>query len=242
MPPINRSLDQLIDLIDKKQRDTIKQILVDNQELFRVAHGSSHNHQNWPGGYLDHVTECMNLAADFYMLLNSKRKLDFTLSEALVVLFLHDIEKPWRYRLNEESGQLETIPEMLDKPARAQNRNQTIASYGLVLNTRQLNAMKYVEGELDDYTPSRRMMWPLAAFCHLCDVWSARGWPNFPATYNDPWLGAKRITDIQPSKRICQDCGSYMDRRFKDQDSDNPAGYWLCQNNDCNKYTEEPTS
>jgi hypothetical protein len=236
--PIYHSLDAMIEMIEPKQRSVVKEILRDNQTLFGKASGSSHNHQTWPGGYLDHVTECMNLAIQFYLTLKLCRPLDFDLSEALVVMFLHDIEKPWRYQLNKETGQLETIPGMQDKAARAQNRNETIARYGLVLNARQLNAMKYVEGELDDYTPKQRMMWPLAAFCHLCDVWSARGWPNYPQAYGDPWPGAKRVTDIQVSKRICENCGSSMDRRFKDQDTYNPIGYWLCQNDMCNNYVE----
>lgn len=238
MAPIYHSIEAIIEMIEPSQRKVIQQILEDNKELFSIALGSSHNHQNWQGGYLDHVTECMNLAIQFYLSLNTCRDLDFPLSEALVVMFLHDIEKPWRYKLNEETGQLETIAGMQDKAARAENRYATIVNYGLELNARQLNAMKYVEGELDDYTPNQRIMWPLAAFCHLCDVWSARGWPNYPSTYSDSWPGAKRVTDIQPGRRICKNCGSGMERRFKDQDTDNPIGFWLCQNGMCNNYTE----
>jgi hypothetical protein len=200
----------MIDMIDLEQRKSIKLILEDNRELFSQSSGSSCNHQAWTGGYIDHVTECMNLAIQFYLTLNVCRSLEFSLSEALVVMFLHDIEKPWRYKPNQETGQFETIPGLEDKAARAGNRNDTIASYGLQLNARQLNAMKYVEGELDDYTPKKRKMWPLAAFCHLCDVWSARGWPNFPQAYNDYWPGARRVTDETASQTICPDCGSVM--------------------------------
>ncbi|MBA3678755.1 hypothetical protein H0W80_00965 [Candidatus Saccharibacteria bacterium] len=236
MTSIYHSLDSMIEMIEPEQRKVIKQILEDNRDLFSVASGSSSNHQTWPGGYIDHVTECMNLAIQFYITLNACRELDFSLGEALVVMFLHDIEKPWRYRLD-GSGKLETIPGMQGKPERAENRNTTIARYRLVLNARQLNAMQYVEGELDDYAPKRRMMWPLGAFCHLCDVWSARGWPNSPAAYSDTWPGAKRITDIQPSKVICSDCGSYADKRFRETRV-GPVEYQVCQNSECH-YSQE---
>lgn len=213
MPPVQYSLDQTIELIDKSQRDIVRQILIDNLDLFLQSLGSSHSHQSWLGGYLDHVTEIMNLAIEDYKMLNSLRPLSFTLSEALVVLFLHDIEKPWRYHINEETGELETIVGMQNKSERAINRNITIARYGLVLNTQQINAMKYVEGELDDYSPNMRMMWPLAAFCHRQDVWSARGWPNYPLPSADPWLGARRITDNKVrTVLICHYCGSVLDQ------------------------------
>ncbi len=39
----------------------------------------------------------MNLAEIFYEQMNSRRRLSFSLSDALLVLFLHDIEKPWKY-------------------------------------------------------------------------------------------------------------------------------------------------
>lgn len=234
MAPIYHSLDQMLEMIDPEQGVVLRNILKDNFSLFEKASGSSNNHQAWPGGYIDHVTESMNLALQFYITLNACRPLDFTLSEALVVMFLHDLEKPWRYRLD-ENGKLETIPGMQDKSARAKNRNETIARYGLVLNDRQLNAMLYVEGELDDYTPKQRMMWPLAAFCHLCDVWSARGWPNLPQAYDDPWPGAKRATDNQRTNKICPDCGSELKTRYFEEDHELGSKRYLdCYNSSCN--------
>ncbi|MBT4445888.1 hypothetical protein HOA92_04095 [archaeon] len=62
-----------------------------------------------------------------------------------------------------------------------------IAEYGFQLTEAHIVGLKHVEGEKDDYSPKRRTQTPLAAFAHICDTWSARGWPNFPATENDPW-------------------------------------------------------
>jgi hypothetical protein len=35
-------------------------------------------------------------------------------------------------------------------------------------------------------------MSPLAAFCHMCDVASARLWHDHPWPRDDPWAGAAR--------------------------------------------------
>ncbi len=89
-------MTSLLHLIDDPNRTNLWAIVRDNQERFTKAAGSSHNHQAWEGGYLDHVTEVMNLACQLYKTLNSLRKLPFELQEALEVMFLHDIEKPFK--------------------------------------------------------------------------------------------------------------------------------------------------
>ena len=61
--------------------------------------------------------------------------------------------------------------------------------------------LRYAEGELADYTNKRRMMGPLAAMAHMCDVASARLWFDYPAATGDPWLGAARVAGEQPEAR-----------------------------------------
>lgn len=93
------------------------------------------------------------------------RPMPFELHEALLVLFLHDIEKPWKREL-----------QFSNKSARKLFRDQIIQNYGIELTEAQRNALMYVEGEGDDYSSERRTMNELAAFCHMCDVASARIW------------------------------------------------------------------
>lgn len=59
--------------------------------------GSKSKHQNWQGGYIQHLEEIMNIAIEMYHLLDTKRTLTFTISDCILVLFLHDLEKPWKY-------------------------------------------------------------------------------------------------------------------------------------------------
>lgn len=204
------SMSELVEMIDSPDRQICQQILLDNGELFRQVQGSSRNHQAWPGGYWDHVVECMNMAAVLYDTLNDLRPLGFSLSDALLVLFLHDIEKPWKYELD-KNGQSQDKPELQDKAARMQFRKAKLDEYGFRLTKAQGNAMYYVEGEFKDYSNQVRRQWPLGAFVQMCDNNSGRLWPNHPLTQDDPWTGAGRVADqehVLASNWICPTCGS----------------------------------
>lgn len=205
------AMEQLVELIDEPSLSIVKAVLEVDGDLFRTAFGSSNNHQDWPGGYWDHVVEVMNTAVVLYKSYSELRTLAFPLTEALVVLFFHDVEKPWRC-VRDEKGELQIREDLREKAARSAFRDQKLAELGLSFNARQLNAMRYVEGEGDDYSPTQRMMWPLAAFCHICDVTSARLWPQYPRREYDGWKGAVRITDVGiqfPAYQTdCPNCGS----------------------------------
>jgi hypothetical protein len=111
----------------------------------------------------------MTLAVALYHAMEKLRPLPFSLSDALVVMFLHDIEKPFKRK-----------GEKLSKKERRQMRESLVAWYGFALSEAQKNAMLYVEGEGDDYKQDRRVMNELAGFCHMCDVASARVWHDEP--------------------------------------------------------------
>jgi hypothetical protein len=187
------SIESLVDRIDDPNGAACRRILADHRELFATVQGSTHNHQAWRGGYLDHVTEVMNIAVLLYEKLGAQRPMPFSLSDILLVVFLHDIEKPWKYELGAD-GQLHHKAEMQGKAAHQAFRMQMLAKYGVVLTAEHENGLKYAEGELADYTNKQRMMGPLAALAHMCDVASARLWFDFPAASGDPWTGASRVS------------------------------------------------
>src|SRR5918998_3302271 len=91
------TFDQLLQRVDEPYRSAFLRLLAEYGGLFKSARGSSHNHQAWAGGYADHVREVMNTAVVLYGALAQLRPLPFSLSDALVVLFVHDLEKPWAY-------------------------------------------------------------------------------------------------------------------------------------------------
>lgn len=185
------SLEEMLGMVDEPMRSLCFRFLSDNRDIVAKAPGASHNHQVWRGGYLDHIQESMNIGIVFYALLQKLRPFPFSLSDALLVLFLHDIEKPWRYE-RDETGGIQEAKGLGTKEERHKFQNKKLAEYGFQLTLPQENALRYVEGELYDYTSLQRVMGPLAAFCHLADITSARIWFNHPLLDNDSWNGAKR--------------------------------------------------
>lgn len=153
----------------------LKKLWADHRQLMESAPGSSHNHQAWPGGYKDHVVECLNIANQLYSTLSDLRSVPFSRSEALEVMFLHDIEKP--FKSGDDLSYPGKCPWLATKENRRQFRSDVIAKYGITLTPEQENALRYVEGVPDsEYTPGERTMGELAAFCHCCDILSARLW------------------------------------------------------------------
>ena len=194
--------EMLLHFMDKPARAICGKIYWDNVKLFQKTRGSTHNHQTWDGGYIDHITDGMNYARHLYALQSALgRPMKFSLSDALLIFFLHDLEKPWRIAVS-ESGEAYNRPGLDTKAAFKQFREDKLREYGLELTPAQLNGLTYVEGELGDYSSERRVMNELAAFCHQVDVWSARQGYEYPKAQDDEWPGATRFREcVPPSQR-----------------------------------------
>jgi hypothetical protein len=167
---------EIIQTIRPKERKVVLRIIHENKDKFLTAPGGLHKHQNWPGGYKDHVFEIMNIAFMIYNALSQRRKLPFTLSDALYMLFLHDLEKMFYLGIKGRK------PVKLQKPNMS-SVEQSLAildSYKVKLTPAQKNALTYTHGEGKDYHPTKRIMGPLAAFVHRCDTMSARIWYKYP--------------------------------------------------------------
>ncbi len=186
------SVESLVTRIDEPNGSACARIVAEHRALFSTVQGSTHNHQAWRGGYLDHVSEVMNIANVLYDQLSALRPLPFSRSDVLLVVFLHDIEKPWKYELGAD-GQLHHKAEMQGKEAHQKFRMEMLARNGVTLTADHENGLRYAEGELSDYTNKQRRMGPLAAMAHMCDVASARLWFDYPAAVDDPWTGARRV-------------------------------------------------
>lgn len=134
----------------------------------------------------------MNYARQLFLLeLSLGRPIPFSLSDVLLIFFLHDIEKPWRI-LVDTSGHASNKPGLDTKAAFKEFREAKLREYGMVLTSSQMNALTYVEGEGKDYLSTRRVMNELAGFCHMVDVWSARVRHDYPKEV-DEWSGAGRF-------------------------------------------------
>ena len=185
------SLESILELIDDPNRTACKHILEDNLELFKTVQGSAYNHHTWVGGYYEHIMDVMNIAIVLYERLNSLRPLPFSLSDLLLVLYLHDIEKPWRYDLID--GKLYNKEPMKDREMQNNFRIQKLQEYGIQLTPEHENGIKYTEGEGKDYSMNGRVMNELACLAHMSDVCSARLWFDYPEETDNTWVGAKRV-------------------------------------------------
>ena len=175
-------------------------ILADHRPLFETIPGSTHNHQAWPAGYMEHVQECCNYAYHLYDFDQSfGRPLPFSRSDALLIMFLHDLEKPWRIEVMED-GTVRNRLGLDTKEAFKAFREQKLVEYGITLTPYQLNGLTYVEGEIKNYSSKHRVMNELAAFCHKVDVWSARGWYDYPKK-SDEWVGAIKVKSLLKETR-----------------------------------------
>ncbi len=166
------NLKQLIDLIEGQNRDFCINVLNENEKRFRESPGSLTKHQAWTGGYVHHLEEAMNFGRDLFNLMDSRRKLDFSVSDVILVLFLHHIVKPFRYvepktEFHSDEDKKLLIERIIDK-------------YGIILSENHKNALQYIHGEGDEYSRTERIQKPLAAFVHICDVASARIWFDYP--------------------------------------------------------------
>lgn len=186
------SWDKVFDLIGEPNKSKCWKIYLENQKLIDKARGSKTKHQAWEGGYIDHICECVGIAEQMYETLSKMRPMDFALSDAALVLFLHDLEKPWKHQPDICGGQI-VSSKIVDNAmyGRASTNSpklhpkvihclKTAKDYGIELTEKQELAVTYVEGEGDDYGPYHRVQNPLAAFCHCCDTISARIWFNYP--------------------------------------------------------------
>ena len=176
------SLWEWLDEVEGPNKEAIERFLSygDNRRRLETSPGSRAAHHNWEGGWMEHERQTMMIAAHTYELFALTGRIDelsdterFTLSDALVVMFLHDIEKPFVYGIDEQ-GQAVTVNPMT-KHERKLFRKGIIDEFGFTLKPTMANALTYVEGERDvDYIPGGRAEQPLASLCQVADNLSAR--------------------------------------------------------------------
>lgn len=182
-----KTIEELFVYIEGPMRHRLPLLYTKYKKEMYAAQGSQHNHQAWAGGYIDHVAEVMNIARMLHQAMNAIRPLPFSVSDALIVLFLHDIEKIFPNRIAVQS---------CDRPSAKKHVREMFLheeGIGSALTIPQWEAIQNVESE-QDYDNTRRGMSELAAFCHLCDVTSARIWHNRPLDRQEKWGWRESLT------------------------------------------------
>ncbi|MEY4440587.1 MAG: hypothetical protein RLY49_213 [Candidatus Parcubacteria bacterium] len=165
-------LDYFLNKIDEPNATRCKELFADFKKRFERAPGSLRKHQAWKGGYIHHLEETMNLGLSLYKEMNQFRALPFSFSDVVLILFLHDLEKPFRY-----------VPmknEFKNDEEKKDFINSLIQKYKIKLTANHKNALTYIHGEGDEFHRTKRIQKPLAAFVHCLDTLSARVWFDEP--------------------------------------------------------------
>lgn len=180
---MSRTLWEWLDTIEGPNKEALERFFAygDHRKRLERAPGSRSAHHNWEGGWAEHERQTMMIVAHLHELFVATGRIDelpeserFTLSDALTVMFLHDIEKPFVYGLS-ETGEIITEHPM-KKLERKLFRQDVIEQYGFVVTPTMENALLHVEGVRDEYyVAGERADEPLAALCHAADNVSARG-------------------------------------------------------------------
>lgn len=177
-----RRLEEWLEYVEGENALAVERFLADKDHRERLARapGSRSAHHAWEGGYHEHLRQTMMIIAHNMELFERTGRMSelpederFTLSDALVVMFLHDIEKPFVYGIDEQGAIVTVVP--MPKADRKRFRADVIDHYGFRLTPTMANALMYVEGERDvDYIPGGRAEQPLASLCQVADNQSAR--------------------------------------------------------------------
>ncbi|MBP6912631.1 MAG: hypothetical protein KBB86_01715 [Candidatus Pacebacteria bacterium] len=164
-----KEIDHYLGLIRGENGIACRKMFAKYKPIFEKAPGSKVKHQAWDGGYIQHLCQCMALAEFLYEPIRNIGGVDFSLSDAILILFLHDLEKPFKYVegkvFHSDAEKSDFIKSMVN-------------DFSIILNEKHLNALKYIHGEGEDYSPNVNIQLPLSAYVHICDVTSARIWHN----------------------------------------------------------------
>lgn len=165
--------EEVLMAVTGSRGEHLRQYHREHREFIDQAMGSGHNHQAWVGGYRAHLEQFFALALSIGKVftvefIGSMKEVPW--ESVVLVGYFHDIEKmhkysdlsnvePWRSTRFDKDNYLRFV--LRDR-------------WGIILTEEELDAIKYVHGEGDDYRKDRRVMSPLAALCHMADVGSAR--------------------------------------------------------------------
>lgn len=177
-------LNGLINLMEPEHRRVAEKICEDYKGIILSIPGSVSKHQSWEGGYIAHVEEAMNMGIILYHQLTIRRPLDFSLSDLLFCIFLHDFDKVQRYQVTPAGVQRKTVysKDFLDKTS-----DLLLQKYGYRLTEDEYKGIKYAHGEPDsEYSPDTRVTNQLGALVHCCDYISARIWHDY-GKLHDSW-------------------------------------------------------
>ena len=145
---------------------------------FTTAPAAVKYHHNWQGGLYTHTMQVINIAVNLFN--KWEDELDVKLDDVIIVSFIHDLDKMYKYELRPLSEKKDNKPFYAYKH---KNRAtyppemdvlRILAEHGISLTREQTEALAWHHGGWSDASKTYRSNSQLAAFVHVADLFSAR--------------------------------------------------------------------
>jgi hypothetical protein len=175
---VNVSVD-LVSNILSNLKDPRRGVLFDFHHRWRTileqAKGSINSSFSWSGGYLAHIKDTFEIAQRLYPVVSVSSNIN--LEEALITLYFHDFERPVRYARTQRllmPDDIESTELGISSAGRQSFYSEVLRDLGIVLNERELYALRYFQKP--DRAAAVKLFQgeALAGFCQMCDVSSHR--------------------------------------------------------------------
>ena len=163
---------------NKELKDKYINLWYDIEKDFRTAPAAVKYHHNWQGGLYTHTEQVMNIAVDLFD--EWKDKFTVKLDDIIIVSFIHDLNKMYKYKLRllsekklnkpfykyENKYKLTYPPEM--------DVLRILAEHNISLTRQQTEALAWHHGGWSDASKTYKSNSQLAALIHIADLFSAR--------------------------------------------------------------------
>ena len=145
---------------------------------FTIAPAAVKYHHNWQGGLYIHTEQVMNIAVDLFN--EWKDKLTVKLDDIIIVSFIHDLNKMYKYKLRPLSEKEKNKPfytyKYKEKTTYPSEMDvlRILAEHNISLTRQQTEALAWHHGGWSDASKVYKSNSQLAAFIHIADLFSAR--------------------------------------------------------------------
>ena len=174
-----KSIFDLLNKIQNKElREKYTNLYVAIRKDFTTAPAAVKYHHNWHGGLHLHTEQVMNIAMDLFN--DWKDKLTVELDDIIIVSFIHDLDKMYRYELRPLSEKKDNKPFYTYKHKDTatyppeMDVMRILAKHGISLTRQQTEALVWHHGGWSDAAKVYKSNSQLAAFIHVADLFSAR--------------------------------------------------------------------
>jgi len=175
-PEINNIISHLLNIEDYNNFKCIN-LLDYILDKYPNPTGTIYDDNSYESDYYKHMSDILDYASKMFKHLLLKVKLEFSLSDAILVLFLHDIVTTIKYTpvltktgVIDENGMIEEEIYEYETASYDEIIEILINKFNIKLTEEHKLVLKHIHGEGEDYRKNKKILSPLSAFCHSCEL------------------------------------------------------------------------